>query len=1747
MASFKKQPTHKFSRVKSDLAELQKWWPAYIKDDGLLGISVDPVLFKSNFGTQSEEIVDEATVAGIRVEAIEDDGSDLSGTEPTIVISGSGTFSPKCTINHQDGTSTVILLIAPSLGVQGYEDELDFDASSNHINIFAMRMNSSREVFGRNEEDIKEFIESKAGNGTFRHGPYPVFMTVQELVEIIDTYRHINPTGIAGMEDSDKKAWMPHGVVSGGLNAWRDFDEDTRVTSSNLPSTCKYRATVFMPMMLDNNQLHISQDSSLGEGGDQDPIGGISGMQRGTVFVDGEYGFAKSGIHRPPRNHARWKTYMYSGDHERNINWVGNGHNKAVWFSQDSTEAPAPKYRMAQALACFLKDGTYSLNNGVIIPYSYDSRRTLGGVNTDTMYLRWNGEAGHGDASTASSLMRESPAGIYPLFDFVQGPLTPRAQGSNWTHAVLADHTPVTTTPLRFEVPPNPTRREVAQIGVKDWSGVLADPAQQKVHSKCLVIKIPTDDITASYTGHDVQSYLGSDDSGLPVVGQAILIEGVTGVLGSDTDMRKGNGKIWPTRYDSRRSHVDGTPTTQVMDCNGWWICSRVVDTSDPQNGDYFEIHCYLQPDLLPTTALYDTTGATWCMGRVGGPEIGQQTYFFEKENGTISDKALESDFASDLPNTREATNPVFDTILGKTRFQQPDGKAASVRIGTGYQAGMSQGDSNVPKASSRNDTYPARITIGERELKDQLNQFAGNRPVPRSISIQSLGVTPNEDIPSAPPVITRGDGSLRIPPPLGHDLCVRYNSIGKPPADVPVQGFIGSDDEVSVKNIDDSLWRVRSDLDPNDGHASVTGRGGPDKWAWRGVSTPLWSYMESSTGRHAWDHIKPATSAPAGYPDVLWTYGRNRPWAVHERIGTRLAMSPSLHPSASTTDWSAPAGQEITDIGRSEVGCSPIHLDMTMVAHIPNTADRMVIIDFDMNEADPILGRHHMIQQTTNYDRGFGFRPKWDGVDAAGVYRKDPLVDVSGATVALDPSTISPPTYDEFIIEASSLDVVAGDNVNFAGFPFDTQEALAGTFTSPDLSEPPYPIQTTNDRPAIWFMGSAPHWTSDEWVGNQAFTLPSTGGFGRMGTGFGQGPSFSYSAGTNTVRSIVTSGGMTVVVNGTVAGTDVSAASPVWGLQFRSCATMALTDRRPFWLKSGGSNDLVPTEYAHLSDEEPLVYGRRDGSTFTNARHASDREFLGVSSLTITNKQGDITDTDDYMPKEFPVAMNSLKDTASRMTRPDNPSLNSTNADFSIDELTLRHLPTPAMLPFTVDTLTQVVPAGTPELARFSSLIIEADNIDSDNGMRVTVTLCEPSVSPNIAVQGGAVITGFDNLDPEFLGGVGSIDLSSLPASAKDNGFVIRFNFFVPSTEQPDLHPIDWNAVPIIRNYSIYYDYLPTADASVIGNTYDGSTANTAGTTTPQPFTTKVGHIISLRLVGETTDPDRVIEQLKVDFGDGSESGWLSVETPASSVSYDISHVFSSGSSSFFDIKIYSKDDNGNISVATANRPVLRANIVAAEPVAVLRAVPSMVRAGQPIRLDGSASYPIDTGTALTSYSWTFGDGSSGVSGTSEYQDHTYAVAGEFMTTLTVSDGVSTSPVAKAVVKVLPATLVVPLTLSTMPSSFRRSRTSRMTRTPVLDAVYPEITDTGQRGDEFTLTGMFLKETQDTDIAFMEELMLSGALVEFEYQAVNFIGTADSKTFTGRLISFDYNRQGGEVDRTPYTATLVREAGLGA
>ena len=1725
MARFEKKPLHKFSRIKSDLAELQRWWPVHIKDDGVLGISIDPVLYRSRFSEATTETDDESVQAGIRVEAIQDDGTDVSGTEPTIVIENAGTLNATCKINHSDGTTTVIRLVAPS------------HDKTNHT--FARTDNSGVTT---SSNTVSGTVNPKAAAKGYRAGPYPIFMTIQELAETIDTYRHIGQA-----DDSGKKAWVPQymkdNVHSPPFVRLPPINEDPRVAVSAtanvaFPSSSPYRATVFMPMMLDNNQFskNISGASTLW--GNQ-TIWNKNGITRYDSQPDG----VDSAV-------IDYKTVGHSGDHLLGLNYASiRGANSystttqmvrdmaAVWSSQDTTDCPSPKYRMAMSLAAFLKNGTYKLNNGVIIPYVYDASRVVGGTNSDTLYMRWEGNSGVA-ATSATTRGLETPAGIYPYFDFVQGPICPRAQGSNWTNSVLADHA-IGVKPLRFEVPPNVKKMKIQYV---ECVAVSSTKRQFRV-----------------YTINEASS---TDDSGhtqYPFeVGDCVFIEKLSGNLGTGKEMTLESGRIWGSRYDGRRYNqaTDSTQTKESLDCNGWWTISEVVNgDDDPANGvaagqtryGFNVRNLRLTTGYNPNNGVSpDSAQATMCGGRIGGPENGFSTKLYVKTDGTVADGTndrLDVPFGTGIGNISMPMGGYGNFLY----FNYPNGKPASSEIGTYFQCGMNQGDLNVPPASSRNSTYPSRITIGEYSVANANGDHIGDRPVPRSIAIQTLGVAPTDKLANSPPIVATGNGSLRIPAPIGHDLCLRYENTSHD----------GVTTGADAKNVAHTRWRVRSDLGQSSSTAGIQSRGGPDKWAWRGVSAALWSKIDSVTGQHAWDKIKPTG----------WTYGRNRAWPAHERLGTRLSMSPSLLPEA--TGWTAASGnlvepaQETTKIGLSEMGCSPIFLDMQMTAFIPKRTNRMTIIEFDMNDADEQLGRHHQIYSTMNKDMGFGFKPIWNGTGQAGAFNLYGFQAIDGTEIAT-PSSTTKDTVDligDVVGPSTSTVAAAGNKPVFSGFSVDDTMAYPnGSVGNSYVPEAPYPRSASANRPAVWFTPNPTHWTANTWTDADAFTMPSEAGFGRMGTGFGQGTGFSYSEGLNTIRSVFTTGGMICIFNGETIGTDESAQEAVWGLQIKSCNVYSMADRSPFFLPEGGgttgfvnSQDVIFPVYKHLSTEEPVVMLQIDGDIYNDAgvdtaTGPCDKQYRGRDSAG--GIESDWSLIYDFFPTSMPVPPDKLKDSANRMTRPDNPAVQTSQIDLQVDEIILRQIPTPAMLPFTVDTLKQQAPAVASGLARYTSILIEADNIDADKGMRVTVTLLEPPSGTGIAKEASTVITGFEDLDPDFIGGVGEVDLRGLPESAVVNGFVIRFNFYIPSSEQGDLHPIDWSATPIIRKYNVFFDHKPTAQNTVIGNTYDGSTATTVGQTTVQTFTTKVGHIVSFRLQGDTTDPDRKITSLKVDLGDGTITDFMPVTTPAQNVSLDISHVYSARpAGGTYDIKVYAMDDSSNESdYILIPNAFLRVTIVAAEPVAVVRAVPSMVRAGQAIRFDGSDSYSIDTSANLTNFAWTFGDGSTGVNGATSHQDHTYAAAGEYMATLIVTDSTGTqSPYAKAVVKVLPATLVVPLTLSTKPSSFTRTRTASISQTPILDAIYPEMTDMGNRGDEFMLTGMFLKETQETDIAFMEELLLSGALVEFEYQEVNYTGVADSKTFTGRMVSFDYNRQGGSLDTTPYTATFVREAGLGA
>jgi hypothetical protein len=414
---------------------------------------------------------------------------------------------------------------------------------------------------------------------------------------------------------------------------------------------------------------------------------------------------------------------------------------------------------------------------------------------------------------------------------------------------------------------------------------------------------------------------------------------------------------------------------------------------------------------------------------------------------------------------------------------------------------------------------------------------------------------------------------------------------------------------------------------------------------------------------------------------------------------------------------------------------------------------------------------------------------------------------------------------------------------------------------------------------------------------------------------------------------------------------------------------------------------------------------------------------------------------------------------------------------------------------------------------------------------------LLEPPTSTQngIEIEASTVISGYDNVELNILGGFGTLDLSNLPATALTNGFVIRFNFYIPDNTQTEYHPIDWNKIPIVRNWSINYDIKPTAELVCTGNTFT--------TLTSPPINTKIGNIVSFRITASTTDSDRKISSVKIDFGDGSESGWIDVaDQTLTSTTYDVSHVYTGAGTK--SAVAYVKDDKGNESAAST-----AISVVVAEglPVAVLRASPALIYAGQTITLDASSSYLVSTTSGINIASYVFNSGVSGASDVSQSGSSlqvTYSAAGEYAATLQVKDNqspVNTSSTSTVVVKVLPANTAIDLfaNLNTRPSGFTAKRSANITAVSVLDSEYPDVTDMGTRDERFTLTGSFLKATATTDILQMETYISDGTLLFIEWETTNWAGQSSVQRFTGRMIDFDYEREGGRHGETPYSATF--------
>ena len=250
---------------------------------------------------------------------------------------------------------------------------------------------------------------------------------------------------------------------------------------------------------------------------------------------------------------------------------------------------------------------------------------------------------------TTTTIGDQAPAGGYPFFDFVQGPITPRAQGSNWTHAVLADHTQ-SNAPLRYEIPPNSVRRNILRV---EFQPLGADD-----------LYIVVEDDSGSDTPLDVGGAFRED---------------LDGVLGTGASMDLEDDNVWESRYDGRRS-------TTRKDCNGWWLVSATGTSTSPA-GTYYR--AYLRDGILPTTASYTPTSGTLTMGRVGGPEMKFATHDVESTGGTKINQSTETS-----PTTEGEDEPA-NPYLPATDFYASE--PASAAIGTGFQAGMAKATSMSP------------------------------------------------------------------------------------------------------------------------------------------------------------------------------------------------------------------------------------------------------------------------------------------------------------------------------------------------------------------------------------------------------------------------------------------------------------------------------------------------------------------------------------------------------------------------------------------------------------------------------------------------------------------------------------------------------------------------------------------------------------------------------------------------------------------------------------------------------------------------------------------------------------------------------------------------------------------------------------------------------------------------------------------------------------------------------------------
>jgi PKD repeat protein len=239
---------------------------------------------------------------------------------------------------------------------------------------------------------------------------------------------------------------------------------------------------------------------------------------------------------------------------------------------------------------------------------------------------------------------------------------------------------------------------------------------------------------------------------------------------------------------------------------------------------------------------------------------------------------------------------------------------------------------------------------------------------------------------------------------------------------------------------------------------------------------------------------------------------------------------------------------------------------------------------------------------------------------------------------------------------------------------------------------------------------------------------------------------------------------------------------------------------------------------------------------------------------------------------------------------------------------------------------------------------------------------------------------------------------LGSPPVGTQLNNFLTRIAVVASAT--PDNMP---------------NNVTPTGSYTIVGNAYCApNTAPTAALKAyplnqpTQPPSGAPPFAVTLDGSG-SSDPDAgdTIASYAFDFGDGS--------APVTQSGATVSHVYNMGGQFIASLKV--KDSRGLVSNNTAVVDIY----VNTRPTAALTAMPTSGKAPLGVAFNASGSSDPDSGDTISSYIFSFGDGSSPVTRASATITHTYTNKGTYTASVTVKDsrGASSTNAARQAISV--------------------------------------------------------------------------------------------------------------------------------